>query len=158
MHLAQSTGSGSLSEQPPFIDPFLNVYVRPGLKLKDSLSGIRAVIALERALDIHRMRVVTLDEIAVIAIHDPHQIGERPYDALGEAPPKSGGTPGKIDNEIVETRAMARPLADEQGLHQRHILAPISGFFCRFVVRFYIRHIYQVISGLKSSPTISWPV
>jgi hypothetical protein len=133
---------------------FLNVYVRPGLKLKDSLPGIRAVITLERALDIHRMRVVTLDEIAVIAIHDPHQIGERPYDALGEAPPESGETPGKIDHEIVETRAMARPLADEQGLHQRHILAPISGFFCRPAVRSCIRHICHAVSGLNLSPTI----
>jgi hypothetical protein len=58
-----------------FIDPFLNGDMCLGLKLEVSLSRIGAVVALHRAFDVDRMGVMPLDEIAVVAVHRPHEIG-----------------------------------------------------------------------------------
>ena len=59
------------------VDPFLDGDVRFGFELEVALFGVVAVIALEGALDIDRVRVVPFDQIAVVAIHRAHEVGER---------------------------------------------------------------------------------
>jgi len=70
--------------QGTFIDPFLDSDVRPGFELEVALAGIPAVITHEGALDVDRMCVMALDEIAVIAVHRPDQRGQRGDKASGE--------------------------------------------------------------------------
>ena len=59
------------------VDPVLDGDMRLGFELEVALFGVLAVVALERALDIDRVRVVALDQVAVVAVHRPHEIGER---------------------------------------------------------------------------------
>jgi hypothetical protein len=51
--------------------------VRLGFKLQIALVGILAVIVSQGTLYVDRMRVVTFDEIAVIAVHCPDEVRER---------------------------------------------------------------------------------
>ncbi len=67
------------------VDPALNGDVSLGLKLEAALMGIRAVVVLQRSFDIDRVRIVPLDQVAVVAIHGTHQIGERSDNPLGQA-------------------------------------------------------------------------
>src|ERR1700722_4169190 len=67
------------------IYPFLHGDVRLGFKLQIALAGILAVIVPERALDIDGVGVVALNEIGVVAVHGPHQVGERGQKGRGKA-------------------------------------------------------------------------
>ena len=60
-----------------FVDPFLNGDMRLGFKLKVSFFRIGAVIVPHRAFDVDGMGVMPLDEVAVVAVHRPHEIGKR---------------------------------------------------------------------------------
>ena len=57
--------------------------------------------ALEGALDVDRVGVVTLNQVAVIAVHRPHEIGERGEQALRQGPPESGALLRELQREIV---------------------------------------------------------
>ena len=71
----------------PVIDPGLNGNVRLGFKLQIAFSRIGAEVVSEGPLDIDRMGVVTFDQVAVIAIHRPHEIGKRTDHSPRQAPP-----------------------------------------------------------------------
>jgi len=60
-----------------FVDPFLNGDMRLGFELKVSLFRIGAVVVPHRAFDVDGMGVMPLDEVAVVAVHRPHEIGKR---------------------------------------------------------------------------------
>ena len=79
------------------IDPFLNRDMRFGFELQVALARVVAVIVLQRPLDIDRVRVVTFDEIAVVAIHGAHEVGKRGPHALGQAASESCGSRGQFD-------------------------------------------------------------
>ncbi len=58
------------------VDPLLDRDVRFGLELEVALLAVLAVVVLEGALDIDRVRVVPFDQVAVVAVHRAHEIGE----------------------------------------------------------------------------------
>lgn len=64
------------------IDPLLDGDMRPGLKLEVAFFGVRTVVLLHGALDIDRVGVMPLDQIAVVTVHRPDQIRERVVDAF----------------------------------------------------------------------------
>ena len=72
------------------IDPLLNGYMRLRFELKVSLARIVAIVVFKRPFDIDGMRIVPFDEIAVVAVHGSHQIGQRHAHAVGQAASESG--------------------------------------------------------------------
>ena len=76
MDLAYTGGGGRAGVQTALVDPFLDGDMSFGLELEIAFFGIVAVIALEGALDVDGVRIVSFDEIAVIAVHRTHEIGE----------------------------------------------------------------------------------
>ena len=96
--------------QPAAVDPALDRDVCPGFKLEVALFSVCAVVLVQRALDIHRVGVMPLDQVAVVTVHRPHEVGERGEDALGQAAPKPGRMGGELDRQIGEPRTVTRGL------------------------------------------------
>ena len=63
--------------QTSLIDPPLDLNVGLGLKLEVALFRLSAEVVVECPLDVHRMCVVSLDEIAIITIHGSYEVGQR---------------------------------------------------------------------------------
>jgi hypothetical protein len=74
--------------------------MRCRLALEVALGGILAVIVLEGALDVDRVGVVSFNKVAVVAVHCPHEIGERGEQAGREAAAEAGGFLGKVEREV----------------------------------------------------------
>ena len=55
---------------------------------RSRFSGIGAVVVFQRALDIDRVGIVPLDQVAVVAVHRPHEIGQRREHAVRQAAPE----------------------------------------------------------------------
>ena len=62
--------------EPAGVDPLLDGEMGLGLKLEVALLGVFAVVTLERALDVDRVGVVTFDQVALVAVHRPHEVGQ----------------------------------------------------------------------------------
>jgi hypothetical protein len=62
--------------EPARVDPCLHGDMRLCFELEVAFLRIAAVVALERALDVDRMGVVPLDQVTVVAVHRPNQIGQ----------------------------------------------------------------------------------
>jgi hypothetical protein len=77
MQVDDRRGRGRRFRHAIFVDPFLNGDMRLGFKLEVSLFRIGAVVVPHRAFDVDGMGVMPLDEVAVVAIHRPHEIGKR---------------------------------------------------------------------------------
>ena len=65
--------------------------MRARFQLQITLFWVLGVVPIERPLDINRMRVVTLNQIAVIAIHGSHQIGQGDDDTFSDALARTDG-------------------------------------------------------------------
>lgn len=71
-----------------------------------SACGIGAVIVLQRPFDIDGVRIVTFNDIAAIAVHRPHEIGQRSKYSGGQAAAEAGRAGGELNSQIGERRAM----------------------------------------------------
>ena len=72
-----------------------------GFELQIAVFGVLTVIALERAFDLDRVGVVAFDQVAVVAIHRPHQVGERGEQALRKGAPESSALLRQLQRKIV---------------------------------------------------------
>src|SRR3970040_2629665 len=105
------------------IDPFLDRDMRFGLALEDALFGIGAVVLFQCSLYFDRVGVMSLEQVAVVAIHRANQTGERRDDAFRQAAAQTGGAAREREDEIGERRAVARALRENKRLHQADALA-----------------------------------
>jgi len=80
--------------------------MRPGLQLKVAFAGVVAEIIVERPLNVDWMGVMSFDEVAVIAIHCPHQIGQCGDNAFRQTTPKAGGACRQFHGQIVQCRTV----------------------------------------------------
>ena len=143
---ADGVGRDGAALEAAAVDPLLDVDVRFGLELEVALLGVLAVVALEGALDIDRVRVVAFDQVAVVAVHRPHEIGERGQQAFGQGAPEAGALLRQLQGEIGQGGAVARAFADQQRLHQADGFTPVCDrFYVRFYVRFFPDHILLYI-------------
>ncbi|GEM_PF-3515618 len=138
MRLRETFGGVGTASKAAGIDPFLDSDVRPGFELEIPLLRIVAEIVIERALDVYGVGVVSFDEIAVIAVHGPHEMGEGRLYLGGQAAAKSGRLRGKIDGEVTKLGEARRPLTDLHRLHLVDCFAAIFRHDVRFIGRFYI--------------------
>jgi hypothetical protein len=113
--------------------------VGPCLKLEIALPRVFAVIAPERPLDIDRVGVVTFDQVAVLAIHRPHEIGQRVAETDRQGAAEAGASRRQIDGKVGQFGAVPGVAADQQRFHQKDRLSSVL----RHVhVRFYVRFVY----------------
>jgi hypothetical protein len=71
-----SAGSPAIF-QAALVNPALNLDVRLGFQLKITFMCVSTVVVLERPLDVHRVSVMSFDEVGVIAVYRPDKGGER---------------------------------------------------------------------------------
>ena len=74
------------------VDPLLDGNMGLSFELQVSLMRVGAKVVPECPFDIDRMGLVPLDQVAVVAVHRPHEIGERGHDAVRQALAESGST------------------------------------------------------------------
>jgi hypothetical protein len=67
---------GPASRKAAAVDRLLDGDASFGLQLNASHAGILTVIVLQRLFDIGRMGVMALDQIGVVAVHRPNQLGQ----------------------------------------------------------------------------------
>jgi hypothetical protein len=79
------------------IDPVLDSDMGFRLKLEIALARVVAVVVLECPLDIDGVRIVSFDEIAVVAIHRANEIGKGGYETRGQAPAEASRLLGKFN-------------------------------------------------------------
>jgi hypothetical protein len=129
----------------------------PRLQLEIAPAGVLAVVPPERTLDIHGVRIVPLDQVAVIAVHRPHKGREGGEQAGREAAPESGGFLRKIEGEVGQTGAVRGALGNREWLHQRNQLPPVHRFHGRFFVAAFNVHKCFYISILDIFQAFLWP-
>ena len=78
------------------IDFRLDANVRRGLVLEIAARLVRIEIAVERTFDVARTRVVALDEVAIVRVHDPHEARE----TRGGPRVQGDGEFGRLGREI----------------------------------------------------------
>jgi hypothetical protein len=101
----QKIGCGRLAELTSCaasVDFPLHAHVRCGFELQVSPCGIARELTLERACDIARARVVALDEIAVVGIHDPYEVRKRGGGRRMQARSQVRGGRGELRHNIVD--------------------------------------------------------
>ena len=64
--------------------------MRFGFQLEVAFFGVLAIVAFEGALDVDWMGVVAFNQVAVVAVHRAHEIGERGQQALRQGAPEAG--------------------------------------------------------------------
>lgn len=100
------------------VNPALNLNMCFGFDLQVAFFPVLAVIVLQRAFDINRVRIVPLDEIRVITIHGTDKVRERGEKGRGQATAETCGFGRKLKCEIVKTLAGLGAVAQQQRLHQ----------------------------------------
>ena len=149
MNVPQAVRRGRAPANIALIDPPLHGDVRLGLELEVALARIGAVVVFQGAFDLDRVRVVPLDQIAVVTIHRTHEIGQRGDHAGRQAAAESGGLGGKLDGEIDDLPAFARALADQERFHEADGFAAVLDLVnVRFFVLWYRLHKMKYISIL----------
>jgi len=88
-----------------------------GFDLQIALPPVLAIVVLQRAFDIHRMRVVPLNEIRVIAVHRAHEVRERGEKGRGQTAAEAGGLGRKIKGEIVKALAGFGGVTQDERFH-----------------------------------------
>ncbi len=138
-HGQDRVGRRRAAAQAAGVDPLLDGDVRPGLELQGARADVRAVVVVQRSLDVDRVRDVAFDEVAVVAVHGPDEVCERREHAVRQ-PVTEPGRPGRqLHGEVGELAAVSRTLANEQRLHEGLGLAPIGTARVRLDVRCHVR-------------------
>src|SRR4029077_6119690 len=107
-----------------------------------ALVRVLTVVVLECAFDIHRMGIMSLNQVRVVAVHGSNEFSEGVEQSFRQASTKTGGLLGKIEGNVRQKTAMAGNLTNEQWLHRGDPFAPVD----RFCVRFNGHMLYLIIS------------
>ncbi len=141
MDFADRLGRDRATFEPTAIDPLLDGDMRFRFELEIALLRVSAVVVLEGALDVDGVCIVPFDQVAVVAVHRPHEIGERCQQAVGQGAPEPGALLRQLEGKIGQRDAVSRAVADQQRLHQGDRFAPVFGRTnVRFITRCFLGH------------------
>ena len=82
------------------VNPVLDGDMGPGLELQVALLGVLAVIPFKRALDVDRVGIVPFDQVAVVAVHRPHEAGERGEQTVGQGAAEAGALLPQFEGKL----------------------------------------------------------
>ena len=125
MDLAEALDRGAAAPESTRVNPALDHDMGPGFELQVPLLRVTAIVVPERALDIDWVGIVPFDQIAVVAIHRTHEIGQGHQHALREAAPEPGGLCGQLNGHIGQRSPVTGTRADQQRFHQPERFAPV---------------------------------
>jgi hypothetical protein len=103
--------------------------MRLRFELEIALFRFGAVFVLQGTLYINRVGVVPFNEIAVVAVHRAHEIGQRRQHARHKAAPETGRFGGQLKGQIGQLATVPRAAFDQQRLHHTHRLAAIRDVY-----------------------------
>ena len=106
MDFHQAGGGGRAALDPAAVDPFLYCDMGLRLKLETALFRLGAVVALQRSLDIDGMGVVSLDQVAIVAVHRADQRPKRRAYTWWQAAGEACGSRGQFNGEVGQPRAV----------------------------------------------------
>ena len=105
----------------------LDLDVGTRFELEPPLRSIRRVVGAQRAVDVDRMGVVALDEVAVVAVHRPHE-GSDLRSHVGMKLSRQPMRPGRqIDGQVFKTAPMRPASRRQHRLHASDRLVVVSG-------------------------------
>jgi len=110
VNLADALLAECTTLQAAVIDPALHGDMGLGFELEVAFLGVVAVILFQGALDIDRVRIMAFNQVAVVAVHGPHEIGQGGEHAFGQTTAKPGCMRGQFDCQIGQPFAVARTL------------------------------------------------
>ena len=141
VHVHETLSRHCAAGQPAAVDPFLDLDMGLCFELQVSLVRLGVVVLLEGSLDVDRVGVVSLDQVAVVAVHGTDERRKRRQDTLWQAAAQTRSLHGQFDCEVGQGRAMPGGIADEQRLHPTDVFAAVGG---RVNVRFHDHLPYSV--------------
>jgi hypothetical protein len=100
VHLLNAFGCGGAAFETAIIDPFLDGDMRDGFELEIPFFRLGAVVVLEGALDLDRLRIIPFDKIAVLTINGSDEIGQCGKDAFRQAAAKSRRAACQLNRQI----------------------------------------------------------
>ena len=103
----QAGNGGHSVLEASFINPFLNSYMGPGFQLKVALFDIGTVVVFQRPLDIGQVGVMTLDKIAVVAVHRPYETGKGLNYTLRQTAAKTRCALRQLNSQIRQFTAVS---------------------------------------------------
>src|SRR5262249_19019358 len=74
VYFADAVNRGRATSETASVNPLLNGNMGFGLQLEVALPGIVAIVVFQCTLNIHRVRVVPFDKVAVVAVHRAYKI------------------------------------------------------------------------------------
>jgi len=104
----------------------LDFDVRPRLELERALCRVRGIVGAKRALDVDRVGVVALDEVAVVAVHRPDEGSDFRAHVrvkLCRQPMRLGR---QVDGEVFEAASVCAVRGRQHGLHAGDRLTVVS--------------------------------
>ena len=122
MEFAQALDRGAATPEAAGINPALDRDMGLGLELQVPLLGVTAIVVPERPLDIDRVGVVPLNQIAVVAIHRADKIRQGGQHTLRQAAPEPSGLRSQLNGYIGQGPPVTGTRANEQA-------APLSRAF-----------------------------
>ncbi len=92
--------------------------MRLGFDLEVTLFRVAAIVLPQRALDVDGVRVVSLDQVAVVAVHRAHERCQRAQQTRWQRAAQAGAALGQFEREVGQFDTVARPLAQNERFHQ----------------------------------------
>ena len=120
------------------VNPLLDGDMRFRFELQIALAGITAIVVFQGTLNVDGMRIVSFNQVAVIAVHCPHKIGERGHQAHRQAPAKPRRLLRQFDRKVSERAPVTGRFTNQQRLHQGRRLPAV---FCRHYGRLHVRYL-----------------
>jgi hypothetical protein len=106
MDPTQASARGRFPEgKASAIQPSLHRDVGACFELQVPPVLVPAVVFAHRALDVDRVSRVAFDQVRVVAVHRPNQIGQRPDDSIRQAAPQPRPRGGQLERDIVQGRS-----------------------------------------------------
>ena len=119
--------------------------MRRGFPLEVPPCFVARKVTRERAHDVARARVMAFDQIAVIGVHDAHEVGKGGGRRGVQAAAEPGGRRSKLRHDVIE---LARHLIEQCGFDSRD----------RFEIRRIGRFIDHVQCYKIAFPGAVWPI
>ena len=77
MDFTDAVTCDGVPSQAAAVNPFLDSNMCFRFELQVAFARVLAIVVFEGTLDIDRMSVVPFDQVTVVAVHRPHEVGER---------------------------------------------------------------------------------
>src|SRR5688572_21303245 len=101
MDFTERFDRASATSYSTIIDPFLYFDMCYCFELQIARLRLVAEVVSKSALNVDRVGVMSLDQVAVVAVHRANHLRQRASDSIGKAPLESFGRRRKLQRQII---------------------------------------------------------